>query len=35
VSKELPAINPQFEKKKLDPLKPLSREDWQKNQPKD
>ena len=35
VSKELPAINPQLEKKKLDPLKPLSREDWQKKQPKD
>jgi len=35
VSKDVTAVNPQLEKKKLEALKPLAKEEWQKRQPKD
>ena len=31
-SKEVPALNAQLEKKNLDPLKPLTEDEWQKKQ---
>ena len=32
IGTELPLINPALEQKKLDPIKPLTREDWEKKQ---
>jgi photosystem II stability/assembly factor-like uncharacterized protein len=34
-SKELPALNPLLEQKKLEPLKPLTKNDWRKKQTQD
>ncbi len=33
-TKDVPTLNPSLEKKKLEPLKPLTQEEWQKKEQK-